>query len=130
MERQFSGYTDVENFFPRYRKGYREQRELIHSSGFTEIPDRFEAEEVKRSSEAPIQWIPVDKLIAGQGTVDADRIYDYLDIINDSQAPPIIAIEVEGGYMVWNGHHRAASHILAGKRRIKARVYKRPQVVA
>lgn len=126
----FDNYSlDVDRIFSRSYKGWRSWSEVISAAGFTQEPSRWDEEE---NPTLPIEYIPVDQLIAGQQSVVGPKVKEYLESFDsfEEDGPPIIAIELNDGYMVWNGHHRASCHILTGKDKIKARVYHRPAAEA
>ena len=60
---------------------------------------------------------PLESLIATQSNVSYLGVKKYLEKIKRGSAIPAIQVldYGQGKYLIWNGHHRATAHYLAGQ---------------
>lgn len=71
---------------------------------------------------APIRRVRVDALIAGQDTLDADKLTRFAKRGFAGKAPEPYVIEHKGQLLLREGHHRVALAKLRGHRFVNARV--------
>lgn len=67
-----------------------------------------------------VVWVPLDKLKTTQECLHESQLICQLRLHPNRKLPVVIKLKGRGGwYAIWDGNHRATTHVLLGRKRIK-----------